>query len=71
MNLESVTLENGNKYVVIKEIEKYLYLSNPDNPDDFIIRKCVKDGDQEYIESLDSKEEFDEAIKLFDESEEE
>lgn len=67
MNLEYITLENGKTYYIIQEKDNYVYLVNKDNQKDFCIRKNVIKEDGPYIESLDSKEEFDKAIKLFTE----
>ena len=72
MELESITLENGHEYVVVKEIKDYLYLANPENPDDFLIRKSViKEDGKEYIVGISSNEEFDDAMQLFVEANEE
>lgn len=65
VELEVITLENGIEYAIAKEINNYVLLVNPENPKDFCIRKnVVKDG-KEFIESLDSDEEFDTAMDLF------
>ena len=65
MELEVITLENGTEYAVAKEINNYLLLINPENPEDFCIRKNVIKEGKEFIESLDSDEEFDNALELF------
>ncbi|MBE6155414.1 MAG: DUF1292 domain-containing protein [Firmicutes bacterium] len=65
VELEVITLEDGIEYAVTKEINNYLLLVNPADQTDFCIRKKVfKDGN-EYIESLDTDEEFNQAIALF------
>ncbi|MBQ6841079.1 MAG: DUF1292 domain-containing protein [Bacilli bacterium] len=64
-NFEVVTLEDGIKYIVAHEIDNYLLLINSEDETDFCIRKNVIENGKEYIESLDSDEEFDKAIKLF------
>lgn len=65
MELEVITLEDGIEYAIVKEINNYLLLINPENEEDFCIQKnTIKDG-KEYIESLDSDEEFDNALLLF------
>ncbi|MBE6147975.1 MAG: hypothetical protein E7167_00470 [Firmicutes bacterium] len=62
---EMITLEDGVEYAVAHELENYVLLVNPQNVQDFCIRKnVIKDG-KEFIESLDSDEEFDDALELF------
>ena len=64
---EVIILEDGIEYIIAHELENYVLLVNPKQEDDFCIRKnVVKDG-KEYIESLDSDEEFDKALALFTE----
>lgn len=65
--IEYITLENKN-YFIVKELtgsNKYVYLSNEDDVLDFFIQKVVIKNDEEYFVSLDSDEEFDEAMSLF------
>ena len=65
MEVEVVTLENGKEYGIIKEINNYVLLVNTENEADYCIYKnVIKDG-EEFLESLDSNEEFDTAIQLF------
>ena len=65
MELEVITLEDGKEYAIVKEINNYVLLINPEDELDFCIRKnVIKDG-KEFIESLDSDEEFDKALALF------
>ena len=64
-NYEVITLEDGIEYIVAQEINGYVLLLNPNDETDFCIRKSVKKDGQEYIESLDSDEEFDQALALF------
>lgn len=65
MNLEVVTLENKQEYYVVKELKNYLYLVNTNNKKDICIRKSVMLDNKEYIDTLDSEEEFKEALALF------
>jgi hypothetical protein len=62
-----ITLEDGLKYYITKEIKKddvtYVYLTNASDVNDFCIRKT--DDDQEYLNALDSEEEFNKALELF------
>jgi hypothetical protein len=71
MELEIVKLENDKEYAIMRERQNYLYLVNTEDPEDICIRKNVVKNGVEFIESLDSKEEFDEALKLFNEDKEE
>ena len=68
IELEQITLEDGVTYSILKEKENYVYLINPQDENDFCIRKCVVRDGQEYIESLDSNEEFDYALSIFKEN---
>ena len=43
----------------------YVYLSDLDNPDNFIIHKLIEEDGEEYIVGLESKEEFDKALMHF------
>lgn len=65
MELEVITLEDGIEYAIVKEINEYVLLINPNEEGDFCIRKNVVRDGKEYIESLDSDEEFESALALF------
>ena len=66
VELEYIFLENGKKYYITEEVNDYVLLVNAEDDEDFCIRKNVKHEDgKEYIESLDSYEEFDKAFLLF------
>lgn len=65
MNLEIVTLENNQEYYIVKQLKNYLYLVNTKNKKDICIRKAVMLDDKEYIDTLDTEEEFKEALALF------
>ena len=71
IELEQVTLENGTTYAIAKEINNYVYLVNPQNELDFCIRKNVNRNGEQYIEPLDSEEEFQKALLILKESEKE
>lgn len=64
-----VTLEDGIEYLVIDKIEKddfyYVYLMNKDDKEDFCVRKEIMEYEKCYLVGLDSKEEADEALKLY------
>ena len=70
IELENITLENGVTYSIIREKESYVYLINPQDENDFCIRKNVVIDDEEYLKKLDSKEEFDYALSIFKNEEE-
>ncbi len=55
------TLENEKDYMLIDKIDKYMYLSNVDDEEDF----CVRIDAGEYLEGLKDDQEFDKAMKLF------
>lgn len=64
-----VVLENGIKYTELSRVSyndtDYVVLSNLSNPNDFCIRKLIKENNEDYIVGLDSKEEFDKIFALF------
>jgi hypothetical protein len=64
-----VTLENGIEYTEIYRLtnddNKYVFLSNLDNPTDFCIRKLIKQDNEDYIVKLDSREEFNKVFRQF------
>lgn len=64
-----VTLENGIDYDVILTIEdgnkNYIVLSNVSDHNDVAIRRILEKDDKEYLEKLDSEEEFEKIINLF------
>lgn len=67
--IKVITLEDGVKYNVIDEItskeNKYAFLSNEMDPDDFCIRKVVMKENQEVLIGLEDEAEFDLALMLF------
>ncbi len=70
IELEQITLENGVAYSIIREKESYVYLINPQDENDFCIRKNVIIDGEEYLKPLDNKEEFDYALSIFKNEEE-
>jgi len=64
-----ITLEDGIEYAVIDEIKhdnnRYIYLTNINNYEDFCIRKILLEGTEEFIVGLDDDKEFDLALMLF------
>lgn len=64
-----ITLEDNKEYAEIDKIEynnsTYLFLANIDNPEQFCLRKLIKENNEEFIVGLDSKEEFDNILMIF------
>ena len=69
MEFNSIILEDNIRYLIIKEIEndgnKYIYLTNENDPEDFCIRKTIIKNNDEFLIGLSSKDEFDKALLLF------
>ena len=65
--VEIIDIENK-KYMVLNEIsdnyETYVFLTNIKNPKEFIIQKVDK-NDNDYLINLDNDDEYDRALKLF------
>ena len=69
MNIDVVTLENNEEYLIVETIinnnNRYVFLANEKNNKDIAIRKVITKDNQEYLTKLDSEEEFEEVLKLF------
>lgn len=65
MNVKCVTLEDGNDYAIIKEVENYLYLVNTENEKDVCIRKLTEENGEQYIEPLKNEDELKYAYSIF------
>ena len=66
MEVEYVTLEDGNDYFVVDIIDHYVYLKKEDDDKIFEIREVVKeDNGEEFFVELDSQEEYEKALLLF------
>ena len=67
--VKTVELEDGATYVITDEIQinekKYLYLTNILDVEDFCIRKHIIESGEEYLVGLDSRQEYDLALKHF------
>lgn len=63
-----IELDDGT-YVVDDEITinntKYVYLTNEADVMDFYIQKVISKDNEEYLEGIDSDEEFDMAMQAF------
>lgn len=66
VEVEYVTLEDGNDYFVVDIIDHYVYLKKEDDDKIFEIREVVKeDNGEEFFVELDSQEEYEKALLLF------
>lgn len=67
--VEVITLEDGNTYMIIDEINingvRYVYLSNEEDVASFAVRKINIINNEEYLVSLSDKEEFNKALQYF------
>lgn len=66
-----IKLENGIDYLIIDTIidenkNKYLFLANENNNRDITIRKIILEDNGECLVKLDSQDEFEEVMTLFD-----
>lgn len=59
--VKTIVLEDNIEYIVIGEIENYVYLVNSTDEEDMCIRKEIDDE----LVGLDNEEEFMRAINLF------
>ncbi len=68
-NIEVVTLEDGEDYMVTAELEinniKYLFLTNEDDVADFCLRKINTINNNEYLVGLNDKEEVIKVLQEF------
>lgn len=64
-----ITLENNIEYTEIDKIEynnnTYIFLSDLENPENFCIRKLITENNEEYIIGIDTEEEFNNVLNLF------
>ena len=69
LEFDIVTLEDNIEYVILARIEnngnKYVYLSQVDDDDDFCIRKEVVEDNKTYFTGLNDEDEFKLALELF------
>lgn len=68
-NVEIITLEDNNEYIVTKELVidnvKYVFLTKSDDVASFCIRKINIINNEEYLVGLKDKDEFIKALKAF------
>lgn len=69
IEVDVITLENNKDYEIIDTIvynnNKYLILSNEENDYDICVRKIIIKEDREYLARLDSENEFNEVMTVF------
>ncbi len=69
VSVTKVELEDGILYTLVDEIENegivYYYLANEEESFNFQIRKIVKEESDELISGLESDEEFEKALTLY------
>lgn len=67
----SVLKVDGKTYLVVdticEDLNKYVYFLNEKDSKDFFIRKEVTEEDKKYLVGLSDEEEFEKALKLFEE----
>lgn len=63
--MEIITLEDDNNYIIIAKIDNYVYLAKEDDKEYFGIRKTIFENNEEYLCGLDNEKEFDKALALF------
>ena len=68
MNFDYLKLEGDKEYLVLDTVSKdnnnYLLLVDPENEGSFCIRKVTVKNNQEFVEKLQTKEEFQGIIEL-------
>lgn len=69
MTLDYITLENNNDYAVVDTLvvdnNKYLFLVNEQDEKDVTVRKVITKDNKEYLNKLDSNEEFEKIMTEF------
>lgn len=69
MDINVITLEDGKDYLIIDTVEigdnKYFVLSSNDDEDNVVIRKIIFNNGEEYIDKLDSDDEYEDVMKCF------
>ena len=69
MELETIILDDGIEYAVIKELKinntLYTLFANVNDSEDICYRKTVKENGEEYYIGLDDDKEFDLVVNYF------
>lgn len=69
MELETVILDDGIEYAIIKELKinniLYTLFANVNNSEDICYRKTVNENGEEYYVGLDDDKEFDLVVNTF------
>lgn len=66
-DVDTIILDNGKEYGIIKEKNNYLYLVNLNDSKDVFIRKVIIENGKECLLPLDNEEEVKKALLLFNE----
>lgn len=71
MDINVITLDNGKDYLIIDALEiesdRYLLLANEKDDRDLCVRKVVVEDGKEFLDVLDSEDEFDKVMTVFEE----
>lgn len=66
MKINTVTLEDGKDYMIIYALEvnnnNYVVLANNEDDKDILVRKVILENGEEYLVTLDNKQEFDDVM---------
>lgn len=69
IDVNVITLEDNQNYIIIDTLidknNKYLFLAQEQDENAICIRKVIKEDNKEFLVKLDSEEEFEEALTLF------
>lgn len=69
IDVNVITLEDNLEYMIINTIvknnNKYVFLANVDDEKKICIRKVISEDGKDYLEKLDSDEEFAEVLTEF------
>ena len=72
MELETIVLDDGIEYAIIKELKindtLYTLFANVDDSEDICYRKTINKDGEEYYLGLDDDKEFDLVVNTFDKS---
>ena len=64
-----IKLGDNTEYTEIDRVNynhnTYVILSDLDNPNDFCVKKIINENNYEYVVELNTKEEFNNVLKIF------